>query len=737
MFDPRPAQADVLSYTGGKMGVIAVPGSGKTLTLSRLAAKLITGRTLKPGQEVLVVTLVNAAVDNITRHISAFLTENDERAFRVRTLHGLTHDILRARPTLVGLPEDFQIVDEREAEGLLDRAAEAWVRRNPGALDRYLNPSLTGEQRDWVRRAWYPELVEGVARSFIRYAKDRRMTPGALLERQQALDTRPPLVEMGLGVYADYQRGLASRGAIDFDDLVRLALEALELDAQFLRRLRRRWPFILEDEAQDSSRLQEEILRTLAGPDGNWVRVGDPNQAIFETFTTADPESLLAFRQEADHWQALPNSGRAAPPLIELANHLIEWTRQSHPLEAARTALVPPLTRPTPPDDPQQNPDSAAAEIRLVRKAFSPMEEIQFVMDSLESWMPAHPEDTVAILVPTNQRGFEVVDALRNLKRDPVDSLLRSTNLTRLTAGALGNLLRFLTRPHSPRWLATAFRVWQREAREDPEAWAANQRTAARLRECAHVEEYIWPYAGRDWLEDTGLAEQAPETHRQLKTYREKVQRWQQAGSLPIDQLILTLAQDLFSKPTELAIAHKLALLLQEAQDAHPQWTLDELTEELRVIARNERRFLGFAEDEHGFDPERHRGRVVVSTLHKAKGLEWDRVYLLSVNDDHFPSGSPEDTYVPEKWFLQDGLNLEAEALAQLSAVLRGDPGSYEEGAASQAARVAYVRERLRLLFVGITRARRDLIATWNTGARGNSKPALPFLALAQAAEEK
>ncbi len=64
---------------------------------------------------------------------------------------------------------------------------------------------------------------------------------------------------------------------------------------------------------------------------------------------------------------------------------------------------------------------------------------------------------------------------------------------------------------------------------------------------------------------------------------------------------------------------------------------LPEMTEELAVIAKNERRFLGFSEDDLGFDPENYKGRVVVSTMHKAKGLEWDRVYLMSVNNFSYP----------------------------------------------------------------------------------------------------
>ena len=103
---------------------------------------------------------------------------------------------------------------------------------------------------------------------------------------------------MGAEIYADYQRSLAYRGVVDFDDLIRLALEALRRDADYLARLRQRWPYILEDEAQDSSELQEKILRLLAGERGNWVRVGDPNQAIYDTFTTANPRFLRSYLEE-------------------------------------------------------------------------------------------------------------------------------------------------------------------------------------------------------------------------------------------------------------------------------------------------------------------------------------------------------------------------------------------------------------------------------------------------------
>jgi DNA helicase-2/ATP-dependent DNA helicase PcrA len=212
----------------------------------------------------------------------------------------------------------------------------------------------------------------------------------------------------------------------------------------------------------------------------------------------------------------------------------------------------------------------------------------------------------------------------------------------------------------------------------------------------------------------------------ELAEFRVHARRWLEAVTLPVDQLVLTLAQDIFIEPSDLALAHKLALVLRQAADEHPDWRLPELTAELAVIARNERRFIGFSTEDSGFDPDRHRGKVVVTTMHKAKGLEWDRVYLMSVNNYDFPSGMPNDRYISQKWFVRDGLDLQAEALGQLAALMSGSEYAwYDEGQASLQARLDYVRERLRLLYVGITRARKELIITWNTGRQGDATPAV------------
>lgn len=750
----RPDQRKILKYRSGKMGISAVPGSGKTWTLSRLAADLVSSGLLADDQEVLVVTLVNSAVDNFYQRVSEFIGERGllpNLGYRVRTLHGLAHDIVRQRPALVGLEDRFQIIDEREGNAIRNEVAQAWLRSHPNALDVYIDPGLDDDRRDWVRREKLPDLVNEIALTLIRYTKDQRLTPERLRARLDQLPIPLPLAEMGCEMYSDYQRALNYRGAVDFDDLIRLALQALESDEAYLLRLRRQWPYILEDEAQDSSRLQEEILKLLSGPHGNWVRVGDPNQAIYETFTTASPQYLRNF---IDHPRVkrriLPNSGRSTQSIIELANYLVHWTQSSHPVEAVRDALQsPPLIEPTPPDDPQPNPPDDPGQIHLFMQKLTPQDEIQIVADSLERWLPSHADSTVAVLAPRNQRGAELENELRRRGLPYEASLLSSSTSTRLSAGALANVLKYLSDPQAARKLSIVYRVWRRTESQDLALAEQITRQAEILRRLPRVEDFLWPVPGQDWLLEpeieTSLAAE-PGFPEILVRFRQLVRRWQAATLLPVDQLVLTLAQDLLSEPTELAIAHKLAVLLRQASQSNPGWRLPELTEELAVIARNERRFLGFSSDDTGFDPDQHRGKVVIGTIHRAKGLEWDRVYLMSVNNYDFPSAQAGDPFISEKWFLagldlpgadelpiQAHLNLGEEALAQLKVALSPDPYNwYRVGQATGKARLDYARERLRLLYVGITRARRELIITWNSGRNGSQRPAVPLEELHQ-----
>lgn len=734
----RASQQSILNYQGGWMGISAVPGAGKTFTLSRLAADLILSGRIEDDQEILIVTLVNAAVDNFASRIASFLRDAGVMpgiGYTVRTLHGLANDIVRERPELAGLPENYRILDEGESDRILTEIARVWIRGHSDWIWDYLKPGLNEDQLHQVMRDKVFELVSGLAKVAIRYCKDQGITPQRLREDLDNLPMPLPLAEVACELYDEYQKALQYRVAVDFDDLIHLASFILEKDSILLEQLRNRWPYILEDEAQDSSRLQEKILRKLAGKPGNWVRVGDPNQAIYETFTTASPEYLKAFREEPGVIRRdLPESGRSSPSIIRLANSLICWSQRLDEGDVLKDGLDLPLIQPTDLDDPKPNPSDVPQGITLYMKALEDVKEFEVVVKSLQKWLSdeKNKERTVAVLVPRNQRAMELVEILNKNQIPVVDTLLKTTTQTRSAARILKKVLDWLASPANVAKLSDLYKSWRMLSVSSAEEKKFVSDVVAKwIQRQSSPEKWVFPSPGEDLLEDTHLRNTNPALVEECLQFRELLRRWSMAVVLPVDQLILTLAQDLFTDPADLAVAHKLAGALGILKSMNPGWQLKDFVDELDKIVQNERRFIGFSKDDLNFNPDDYKGKVVVATMHKAKGLEWDRVYLLSVNNYDFPAGDPEDTYISEEWYIRDRLNLSAELLEQLRILQSDDEYEwYQEGVATLRARRDYARERLRLLYVGITRARQELVITWNTGRNRRYHAARALMAL-------
>jgi len=726
----RRAQKDILSYTSGKMGVSAVPGSGKTYTLSLLAASLIEKNVLKDNQEILIVTLVNSAVDNFSKRIADFIKDKGlprNFGYRVRTLHGLANDIVRDRPELAGLPADFRILDENEAVRILQEKVDAWRRGHPDFEETWTKADVDAFK---ASQGWSRLLVD-ISNEFIRQAKDLAFSPQYITDQAGASDSL--LLKMASDVYTDYQLALHMRGAVDFDDLIRLALRCLQTDPEYLARLQYRWPYILEDEAQDSSHMQESILRLLSAKSGNWVRVGDPNQAIYETFTTADPKFLLNFLKEPGvQCQELPNSGRSAKKIIDLANRLIEWVQNDHPAEDLRSALVRPLIRATDPNDPQPNPPDRPNNIVIDTRKSDSEEEIRKVCNNVKNWLAVHTDETTAILVGTNERGGAVADRLRSLGLQPVE-LLRVSRSTRKTAEFLSLCLKFLHKP-SLRSLSDMFSIYFRFIKPESDQLEARIQTLSRMiMKFDPLEKYVSPTPAQDWRLSDSVQALSADLMADLEAFQICVERWMRASLLPIDQLILIISQDIFTEPADLALAQKVAGMLERAARTNPDWNLGDFAAELESVSRNQSKISGFSDEDLGFDPDKYKGKVLVTTIHKAKGLEWDRVYVLSVNNYDFPSLQSYDRYISEKWFIRDQINLPAEATESLQRLAGNDPLAFliQPGSATLEARRKFCAERLRLLYVGITRAKRELVITWNTGRNGDLQMALPAAALA------
>ena len=200
-FTLRPSQLDILRSRGGRMGISAVPGSGKTFTLSALAAQIISSGALETDQDVLIVTLVNSAVDNFSARISQMVEQRGlipHLGYRVRTLHGLAHDIVREKPSLAGLEDRFQIVDERESEFIRKESANAWLQTNYElGIRNYLQEDLDESQIGKIRRDeryGLPDSVHKIANAFIRTCKNYALAPEDLRVK---LDAAPAPLGVG------------------------------------------------------------------------------------------------------------------------------------------------------------------------------------------------------------------------------------------------------------------------------------------------------------------------------------------------------------------------------------------------------------------------------------------------------------------------------------------------------------------------------------------------------------
>ena len=168
----RPAQEEILAYRAGRMAVSAVPGSGKTFTLSLLAAQLIADGRIDPdnSQQVLIVTFLNASVDAFRARIRRRLLEMGlpDTGFDVRTLHSLALEIVRWGSDL--LSDDLTVLDEGQSRQFLEAAVDGWINDNARLWEAFL-PDYSGEYSPQMIARWR-DITATTAAAFIREAKN-------------------------------------------------------------------------------------------------------------------------------------------------------------------------------------------------------------------------------------------------------------------------------------------------------------------------------------------------------------------------------------------------------------------------------------------------------------------------------------------------------------------------------------------------------------------------------------
>lgn len=702
-----------------------MPGSGKTHTLAALVVDLLRSGAVSPDSEILIVTFTNSAVDNIRARVRRLLAEAGlpDGGYRVFTLHGLASSILRERPDLAGVAGDYGIDAEISGSASMHEAAHWYIQQNILHWRSFVQ-DLSPAQFAKVDEKWRNETA-AIGQAVTSLAKNLRLHSEelrALLRDADPLGQLSPFLYMGAEVYARYEHILRAGGRLDFDDLIWGAIRALESDASFRDRLGARYAYVLEDEAQDSTPLQETILTLLTRGHGNWVRVGDPNQAIMTTFTSSNVRFFREFLARGDVRRLpLSVSGRSAPNIIDLANSLVRWSTQRHPDPQVRARALSDAVSiaPSPPGDSQPNPPNEEPQNVFVRRYADDEEELKATVKNAARYVRLDRSRTCCILVPTNGMGDAVVKELMAEQKDGeklFQDQLSNRQSVRSVARVFAAVAEFCARPTQPAALAALYGALyghgEAEARligESEPPGAGRSGDLGTLLKSVAVERLLFPRPG----EPPVLAEKVRVTEKQRRVMDKLgvvVARWLRASVLPIDQFLLTVAQDAFTDEGDLALAHSLAVAMRRAASQNPNAGLNEHATQLKEIAENRQKFLSSMLFDPPFEPM--PGVITVTTLHKAKGLEWDGVHIMGVNDAEFPD-DVDGAFKGATWYLGNREPV-LEARTQLQVLADRTARTIDAEASLRDAHIEYICERMRLLYVGITRARRRLVLAWS-----------------------
>lgn len=311
----NPAQRESVTHPGGPLLVFAGAGSGKTRVLTHRIAFLIAERHV-PAHRILAVTFTNKAASEM-RERTERLIRRPCRGLWIGTFHSCCARMLRESGADVGVPSDFVIFDDSDQ---MTVARECLRALNIDA-ERYTPRSVLSQ---------------------ISRAKERLLNPAEYTKA-----ARGYFEELCARVYAAYEERLLRDNALDFDDLLMRTVTMLRESEEIRAKYQERFLHVLVDEYQDINYAQFVLVQTLAGAHRNICVVGDDDQSIY-AFRGADVDLMLRFERDYPDARVvkLEQNYRSTRAILKAAHHVVanNRTRKEKELwtsnDAGRPVLV-------------------------------------------------------------------------------------------------------------------------------------------------------------------------------------------------------------------------------------------------------------------------------------------------------------------------------------------------------------------------------------------------------------
>jgi len=576
----NPEQLQVVTAADGPILVIAGAGSGKTRTVTYRMAWLIESGV--DPQNILLVTFTNKAAREMLRRIEQLLA-CPTQALWAGTFHHIAHRILRRHAKLLGYSNNFTILDREDSRDLL---ASCFQEENIRRSRHFPSPEVIGSIASLAANTGWPLT--------------------------KVLDERfPYLVEFAEPITRIIQRYQAKKqelNLMDFDDLLSLWLRLLKEEEGIARLYQDCFRYILVDEYQDTNHLQGEIVDILAAGHRNLMVVGDDSQSIY-SFRGADFENIMRFpvRYPEARIYKLETNYRSTPEILELANRSIAHNLRQYPkrLRAAKPSGLLPVFVPL--LDVMQQADFVAQHIRKLAAEGLPLSEIAVLYRSHYHSMELQMELT--------RQGipFEVRSGLRFFEQRHIKDVASYLKLTDnpYDEVAWKRLLKLIPRIGP----ATAERIWQ-AVRQAPDPLGA-------------------AFQGR--LESLVPGGAKPGWRAFLQTLWEISQPKLLKSPAEQIRIVINSGYEAYLQATFPDYSSRLDDLRQLADFALKFPDTRSFLAELSLL--NELAAEGQPEVASSFGE-----RVILSSIHQAKGLEWTVVFIIWLAEGRLPSAKALET---------------------------------------------------------------------------------------------